>query len=93
MCPKKNGLLAKRRHGQRIRQQYTVRTFKSEDQTVMLWREFSSRGSTPLIGTVGSFDSDMYRITVDDHTIPFIHGIHCRTDGFLIKKTMVDLRR
>ena len=83
---KKNCLLVWRHHGQRMCQQYTVPTFKSGYQTVSVWGWFSLSGCPPLFRTVGSFDSETYRVIVDNHILPFIYNIHGGTDGFVLQE-------
>ena len=39
-------------------------------------KEFCLCGRTLLIGTVGNFDSDIYRVIIDYQTIPFNCDIH-----------------
>ena len=74
--PMKNRLRVWRHRGQQLRQHYTVLTFKSGYQTVSVYGGFSLSGRTPLVGTIGSFDSKTHQVIIDNHGLPFMRDVH-----------------
>ena len=51
-----------------------------------MWGGSSIRGRTPLVGTIGSFDSNTYRVIIDNHILPFAYNIHGGTDQFILQE-------
>ncbi len=61
---------------ERLRLKHIVPTFKSGYQNVSVRGGFSSKGRIPLVGTVGSFTSETYRVIIDNHILPFMYDTH-----------------
>ena len=34
------------------------------------------RGRTPLVGNIGSFNQQTYRVIIDNHVLPFVYHVH-----------------
>ena len=86
MRPKKNHIHLRRLHGQRFRQQCILPAFKSDYQMVSVWGCFSMSWRTPLVGTIGSFDQDTYRLIVDNYVLPFMQNINGVLESFTLQK-------
>lgn len=84
--PKKNRMHVWRHRGQRLRTKFMVATFKSGYKTVSVWGGFSLRGRTPLVGIIGSFDSNTYRVIIDNHILPFAYDVHGGTESFVLQE-------
>ena len=63
-----------------------VPTFKSGYQTVSVWGGFFVRGRIPVVGTVGSYDQQTYRVIIENHILPFVYDIHGGTESFVLQK-------
>ncbi len=76
VCPVKNRLRHWRYDGRRLKSKHIVLTFKSGCQIVSEWGDFSLRGSTALVGTIGTFDRHTYRVIIDNHILSFVYNVH-----------------
>lgn len=82
VSPVKNRLRVWRHNGCRLSSKHIILTFKSGYQSVSVWSGFSLHGRTPLVGTVGSFDSKTYRVIIDNHILPFMNKVHDGAESF-----------
>ena len=86
MHPVKNRLTVWRYRGSRLRTRNIVPTFKSGYQTVSVCGGFSIHGQTSLVGTIGNFDRNTYRVIIDNQILPFIYDVHGSTDTFVLQE-------
>ena len=84
--PKKNRLHVRRHKGQKYRQNLTIPTYKSGYQTISVRGCFSSRGRTPLVRMVGSFDQHTYRVIIHNHILRFVYDVHGGTNTFILQE-------
>ena len=84
--PKKNRMHVWRKKRERLRLKHIVPTFKSGYQNVSVWCGFSAKGRTPLVGPVGSFTSEIYRVIIGIHILPFMYDTHDRPATFVLQE-------
>ena len=84
--PMKNRLKVWKKKGQDLAMKHIVPTFKSGYLSVSVWGGFSSKGRTPLVGTIGSFDSNTYRSIIDNHILPFMEEKHGGVSSFVLQE-------
>ena len=43
-------------------------------------------GRTALVGNIGSFDKNTYRVIIDSHVLPFLEQKHGETESFVLQE-------
>lgn len=84
--PKKNRMQVWREKGERMCWKHIIPTFKSCYKCVSAWGGFSVSGRTPLVGTIGSFKSDRYRVIIDNHILPFMYDVYDGPARFVLQE-------